>query len=351
MNAQAKIPDPTRIAVKYSQATEMLEATLRANLVPMIAGSPGIGKSAIVQQLAAKFKFKVIDLRLSQCDPTDLLGFPSIDKNGQKARYVPMSTFPIQGDELPENCNGWLLFLDEFSSADRSVQKAAYKLVLDRMVGEFHLHKKVGIICAGNLESDNAIVEEMSTALQSRLIHMELRMDPKEWLEWASGNDIDYRITSFINFKPKNLYTFKPDHEDKTYAAPRTWEFASRLLKQVDIDNPIFAPLLSGTISTGVAREFLGFLKVHQNLPTIQEILGNPSGLAMPTEPSVRYALAGSLAHNATTENLTELMKFITRLPTEFQVVCLREMIKRSPELFSHEATADWITTNASALF
>lgn len=55
--------------------TEMKEATvnvLSAGLVPMVLGSPGIGKSDIIRAIAKDFKLKVIDMRLSQLDPTDL---------------------------------------------------------------------------------------------------------------------------------------------------------------------------------------------------------------------------------------------------------------------------------------
>src|ERR1700741_4719508 len=196
--------------VKISQCTRMVAIAFAAGLVPMIHGSPAIGKSSIVNQIAEKYHLKVIDLRLAQCDPTDLSGFPM--KNGDKASYVPLDTFPLEGDDIPEGYEGWLLFMDEFTSAPKAVQAAAYKVILDRMVGQNKLHKNVAICCAGNMESDNAIVEEMSTAMQSRLVHLELVVDAKEWVEWATSNNVDYRITSFINFKPSMIYTFKPDH-------------------------------------------------------------------------------------------------------------------------------------------
>ena len=58
--------------VKISQAISMITTCIRAGLVPMMLGSPGIGKSQINRQIAEDYKLKVIDLRLSQCDPTDL---------------------------------------------------------------------------------------------------------------------------------------------------------------------------------------------------------------------------------------------------------------------------------------
>lgn len=341
--------------VKISQAVAMITAFIRAHLVPMMMGSPAVGKSSIVHQIAADYKLKVIDLRLSQCDPTDLLGFPSIGTTGQhsKARsgYVPMETFPLEGDTVPEGYNGWLLFLDEFNSASPSVQAAAYKLVLDRMVGSHHLHKNVAIVCAGNLETDNAIVEPMSTALQSRLVHLELVVDAQEWVNWATSNNIDHRITSYINFKPGSLYTFRPDHTEYTYASPRTWAFANQVLNVVDLDSPHLLPMLAGTISEGVAREFLSFCKHFEALPKIGEIINSPDAIRVPHEPSILFALTGALSHNASMENFDQLIKFIKRLPLEFQVVCLRETIRRNKEMLGHKAVQQWIASNATELF
>jgi len=55
-----------------NDAPTLLNDVLKAGLVPMMVGSPGIGKSDIVKTVAKENNLKVIDVRLSQCDPTDL---------------------------------------------------------------------------------------------------------------------------------------------------------------------------------------------------------------------------------------------------------------------------------------
>ena len=335
--------------VKVSQAVNLITAIIKAKLVPMLSGSPGCGKSQIGYKIAADYNLKIIDLRLSQCDPTDLLGFPSI--RGNKAGYVPMETFPIEGDPVPEGYSGWLVFLDEFNSAPPAVQAAAYKLVLDRSVGIHKLHKNVAIMCAGNMETDNAIVQPMSTALQSRLIHMELEIDSQEWIDWASQAGINHQIVDYIKFKPQAVYTFKPDHTDQTYACPRTWEFLSKLIADTPPNNPDALPLYAGTVSEGVAREFITFCKIYDDLPKISQIVAAPETIKVPTEPSVQYAITGALAHNATSANLNQLMKFISRMPHEFQVITVRETTQRNKPLLQHPAIIKWRTDFADALF
>jgi len=334
-----------------SQAKAAIIEIFAAGLVPSLTGSPGIGKSDLFRAIAEQFGLAVIDLRLSQCDPTDLNGFPYINHETGKASYMPMDTFPLETDPLPEGKKGWILFLDEITHASPAVQKASYKIILDRMVGQKKLHPKLHIACAGNLSTDNAMVEDMSTALQSRLIHLELKVDHEEWLQWAAANDIDHRITAYINFKPKQLHDFKPDHIDKTFACPRTWAFASDLLKNKTEVTPEFMPVLVGTLSEGVATEFKGFTKVYKNLITIQDISADPENIKMPTEASVLYALSGSIAHNATIDNIDVLMKFIKRLPYEFQVTTIREINVRTPELEDSPAMEAWIDESADKLF
>lgn len=335
--------------VTISQAIPIITDAIKAKLVAMLVGSPGIGKSQVVYAIAKEYNLFVIDLRLSQCDPTDLMGFPHII--GTRAGYAPMNTFPIEGDEIPAGYSGWLLFMDEFNSAVPAVQAAAYKIVLDKMVGIYHLHKNVAIVCAGNLESDNAIVQPMSTALQSRLLHLELIVDTKELIDHANDKHWDPRITSFLEFKPGNAYTFTPDHTDKTYACPRTWEFADRILKTVAPGAKHLLAMLAGTVSEGIAREFMGFCKVHADLPKIAKIITDPLGQRVPDEPSIRYALAGSISHNADMDNLGALVKYVKRMPMEFQVFALKGAVRRNNKLMAHPAIQEWCNETTIAFF
>jgi hypothetical protein len=357
-----------RLRVKISQAVRMVTKAISCKLVPMIHGSPAIGKSGIVHQIAKDYNLMLIDLRLSQCDPTDLLGFPQILAAINRAGYTPMETFPIAGDAYPlkldkegkeilaadgrpERYSGWLLFLDEFNSASVAVQAAAYKIVLDRMVGKYHLHEKVAVVCAGNLETDGAIVEQMSTALQSRILHLELMVDLPEWIRWAGPAGIDYRIQSYLESQPSALYSFRPDHSDRTYSSPRTWEFANRIINKYDVKDEDALPMLSGCITEGVARPFLTFCDIFDKLPSIHDILMSPKSIRVPGEPSILFAMCGSIAHHATMVNIGGLLDYIKRMPLEFQVVCVRMTLARNTSMVNDADMQKWLAMHAEELF
>ncbi|SUA63396.1 Uncharacterised protein [Oligella urethralis] len=334
------------ITVNTDQASQLIETAISAKIVPLLKGSPGIGKSAIIHQIAKNHNLKVIDVRLSQADPTDLLGFPQINKDGTKAGYVPMETFPLEGDPIPDGYSGWLLFFDELTSAVPAIQASAYKIILDRQVGIHNLHPYVAIVAAGNLETDNAIVETMSTALQSRMIHFELRVDNKQWFDWAEKNHIDSRILAYLSYKPEMLYKFDPDHTDQTFPCPRTWEFTNRMLGKLNtLDESLLLPALAGTIGQGTAREFVGFTKIYQSLPKLETILANPDTTPIPDEISSKFALSGSIADLATKDNIDKLFTYLLRLPSEFQVLAFRIIYRRDSSIIPDKYLIEWADT------
>lgn len=317
------------------QVAEFVEDCIYAQLVPFVRSSPGMGKSSIMRQIADKLHLELVDHRLSTSEPTDMNGLPGFH-NG-KAKFMPFEElFPLEDTPLPSDKQGWMLFLDEANSAAKSVQAASYKLILDRMVGQHKLHANVAPTMAGNHDSDGAITNRIGTAMQSRVIHIKMRTDHKEWMEdVAIPMDYDHRILAYLNWKPTALNDFRPDHKNDTFCCQRTWEFMNRLVKdQVIHDHKV--PLYVGTITPGVAVDFVQFTKVYTSIPDINAIINNPLGIAVPSETSLKWAVTMSLASKTEDSNFGPLSTYINRLGIEFRIQYFRSVIARNPKLQSH---------------
>lgn len=317
------------------QVTPLIPQLWKAGIVPFLHSSPAQGKSSLAKKLAEQYKLKVIDLRLTELDSTDLSGLPYF--NDGKAEFMPFNTFPLQDTPIPEGYTGWLIILDEFNSANQAVMAAAYKLVLDRQVGQHKLHDKVAMIACGNLETDNAIVNPMSSALISRFAHFNIDINVDDWLEWASQAGIDYRITSYLSFKKSNLYSFKPDATEP-YASPRTWEMVSKVIKD---DSDISVLLVSSLIGDGIANEFIQYTKLYHKLPTLEDILNNPKDIAIPEDLATTWATMSMVTHSITVDNHEKLTVFLRRLSAELQYCALREIKYRNPAVLSK--IIDWV--------
>ena len=334
--------------VDTKQATQDIIKCIKAKLPVMLHGDPGCGKSDIVHQIAGQYNLKLIDIRLSQIDPTELNGFPSIKED--IATYVPMDIFPLETTPLDKHA-GFLVFLDEFNSASVAVQAASYKLVLDKKVGQYNLHPNAAIVCAGNKTSNNAIVNRLSTAMQSRLIHLELGINIQAWIDWATKAKIDHRIISYLHNRPELLHKFDPDHNDYTFASPRTWEFASKLIKnKTDKLNEMTA-VLSGTVSEAIAREFIMYAETYTRLPTIAQIMQDPVNTPIDDEPSMLFAVAHMLAAHTTKQNIPTLMKYIERLPLEFETITLQDVIQKDKSMLEQPAIEQWVLVKGMDLF
>ena len=340
------------IEISASDTIDALNTVLTSGLTPMLVGSPGIGKSDIVKSVAKMHNLKLIDVRLAQSDPTDLNGFPTLQNDGTRMDYAPPTTFPLETlDKVPTGYDGWLLFLDEINAAPPAIQAAAYKLVLDRQIGAHNLHKRVAIVCAGNKATDKAIVNRLSTAMQSRMIHLNLMVDTDSWLEWANANEIDHRVISFVKFRPELLHKFNPNHADDTFASPRTWEFLSKIIVGKEKFTQVDHAVLVGTVGEGPATEFRAFCNVYKDLPDIETMIKEPTTVQIPNEPGHQYAMTTLISHNANPDTIAPLMIIIKKLPIEFQVVVLKDIFATNPELKKHAVVQAWISLNADKLF
>ena len=311
---------------------------LDVGLVPFVQSSPGMGKSSIAKSIAKEANLQIIDHRLSTSEPTDMSGLARFNESGY-AYYSPFEgLFPLESTSLPEGKNGWLLILDEFNSAKKDVQAAAYKLILDREVGQHKLNENVYIICLGNLATDRAIVNNLSTAMQSRLVHFTMEVSFTEWLEdVAIKEKYDPRLIAFLSMYPKYLMDFRPDHQDKTFCCPRTWEFLNKLIK----DEPITdedAPLFAGTITSGVAVEFIQFSKAINGLVNVKEVVADPHSCKLPPNISCLWATTTHLLEHVNNKNFDPICAYVGRFDMSFRVLFFRSIIIRYPELKQHPA-------------
>lgn len=311
---------------------------LESGLVPFVTGSPGIGKSAIMQAIADEYALELIDHRISTSDPTDFNGLPNFQDN--RATFSPFDLFPIEGTPLPEGKEGWMLFLDEFNSGELDVQKACYKLVLDEKVGQYPLHERCVITAAGNLITDRAIVNELSTAMQSRLVHFQLRVDWDEWLQdVALKRNFDNRLITYLaRNKGSELMDFDPNHKERTFCCPRTWEFVNRSLSKKPQLTDLDAILFAGTITSGVAASFVQYTKVFQHIPSLKDILNDPENFSVHHTNEVLWATISMLMNHVEDKNFEKITTYVDRLTLDFRILFYRSIKIRTPKLHAHPA-------------
>ncbi len=158
-----------------SEAISAINALWPLKFSVMLWGSPGVGKSQLVVELARRREAKLRDVRLSQKTASDIGGLPALDhQNKRTTFYLP--------DFLPREDETGILFLDELPGADEQTRIAAYGLILERRVADWTLGDRWRIIAAGNRPEDGAISCDLGTAMNDRLVHLVIEPTAQDWL-------------------------------------------------------------------------------------------------------------------------------------------------------------------------
>jgi len=262
---------PTHITAVIEQE---FSSTLQGYHTPvMIWGPPGVGKSQIVAQVAENHDAAIVDIRLSQMEPSDLRGIPF--KNGQKVEWAIPAMLP----DVAVHGEAGILFIDEITSAPPSVSAAAYQLILDRRLGEYRVPDQWVIVAAGNRQGDRGVTYSMPAPLANRFSHYEVSVNLDDWAGWAYRNNIDERIIAFLRFRPDLLFDFNPEHNPVAFPSPRSWEFAHRALYKFAEQPNLLLGGLEACVGKAAGVELFAFVQSLEKLPDIDAILRQHSRL------------------------------------------------------------------------
>jgi MoxR-like ATPase len=314
--------------MKPSKLYEALHALIGERVPLHIWGACGVGKSQIVHQVADDLNYDFLDVRAVQLDPVDLRGLPRI--SADQTEWVPPKFLPTSGKGI--------LFLDELTSAPQMTQAGCYQLVLDRRLGEYRLPDEWVVLAAGNPASERGVHFSMPRPLRNRFVHLELEPDLDDWSKWAVKARVRPEIIAFLRFKPELLHDAQVTSDANAWPTPRSWEMASRVLSGVaqrtnarllSGTSEFEAQLLDGTVGQAAASELVAFLRLFRELPSIDEILLNPSTAKVPSEPSAQIAIATALGRVLSDSSVGRGITYLDRMPTEMRVMAMRDAAAR----------------------
>jgi len=218
---------PVEVSVKDFETIleQYLDAESTINYALKIVGHPGVGKSAVVKQVALRKNYYFIDTRLAFKENVDLGGYPVPDNHEKRMIYYRPRFIPPE--DVPEKYNGILWFLDEANRAHPTVIQTLFQIITEHMCGEHALPEKTSIVLAGNLgELDNTTITDFDdSALDGRLAIFHLKPSTDEWLEWAYATGIHPAVTRYITLFPERLWD-----ERNINPNPRGWHQVSETL-------------------------------------------------------------------------------------------------------------------------
>ena len=319
--------------MRPSEIIRALAALLPGRRPVYLWGSPGVGKSSVVRQAALELGLALVDVRATLLDPVDLRGLPRVVDD--TAVWCPPAFLPRSGTGV--------LLLDELAQSPPLVQAACLQLVLDRRVGEYELPDGWSVVAASNRAEDRAGTHRLITPLLNRFVHLDLEADLDDWQAWAATTGVAAEVRAFLRFRPVLLAQFEPAANPRAFATPRSWAFVADVLARTPED--LLPAVVAGCVGDGPAAEFLGFCRLYRELPDLDAALARPETAAVPREPAVLYALVGALVEKCRKDSapVTSFVAYATRLPDEFALLALRDLLAVKPALVADPAVQQWI--------
>lgn len=323
-----------------------LKATLKS-LFPIqrtvcIEGSPGGGKTTIVQEVATELGIPCIERHMPTMLVEDFgILFP---KESGGLEYKLPDWFPVKG-KAPEQ--GILLF-DDRNQANADLQKVLANICQARTLHGVEMPDGWQVISTGNRQSDRAGANRVLSHLRNRETVLELETHLDDWSSWAIDNGVKSEVVSFIRFRPALLHDFDAQRDQN--ATPRSWvEGVSDVLGTVPAEAEY--ECFKGAVGEGAAAEFVGFMRIFRKLPNPDAILMNPTTSDVPSDPATLYALSGALANRASESNFERVCTYSERMPPEFSVLTVSYAARKNPDLANTQAFTKWAINHQDVLF
>jgi len=315
-----------------------------------LLGPSGVGKSDSIReaadQLAKQFgcDFPVIDKRLSQMEPPDFGGVPSVEN--RRTVTNPQGWFPTDPDS-----RGFLL-LDEITSAPPVMQAAAYQVALDRAMGDSKLPDGWMVVTAGNRASDRGVTYPLAAPLLARMTLINVESSLDGFMYYCAAKSVRPEIQAFIKSRADYLNerdeTINPKIADlpigKPFANQRSWTAAAQYyLDETPQDR---LELLRGCIGDRAAGDLEVFLRVWESMPNIDQIYLDPDSVAAPTDAATRYAVAVGVSVRINKDNFETALRYLKRMPGDFRALAIKLAYKRDKSVAMCEAFASFVTEN-----
>lgn len=298
--SQTKVSEVTQFVNHVFAANEKAEA-LGGKTTPIcIWGRHGVGKTEIVSQIAADNGYQLTYIAPAQFEEMgDLLGMPVIENR--------RTTFRVP-EWVPQQEGPGILLIDDVNRADDRILRGIMQLLQNNELVSWRLPKGWQIVLTANPDGGDYSVTPMDDAMLTRMMHITMTFDVKDWALWASQNGVDERGINFVLTYPEIVTGNR--------TTPRTLVqfFASiKEIKNFRDERPLINMLAASCLDDKTRLAFIAF--VDQNLSALispEEIVQAKNFKTDVTEPLSAVVHKDSLRVDILATLCTRLMHYLT---------------------------------------
>ena len=276
------------------------QVPLAAQRPVYLIGPPGVGKTAVVAQVAAGLDIGYAAYTMTHHTRQSALGLPLIERRtiGGVERAVTEYTMSeivaSVWQKAEAGAERGILFLDEINCVSESLMPAMLQLLQYKTFGVHALPEGWVIVCAGNPPKYNRYAHTFDAVTLDRLRVIEVEPDLEAWRRYAVERGAHPAVRSYLALREADFYVADGDR----IVTARSWSDLSDMMRAAEAlgtqpDEGLVRQYLQ---VEAVAERFALYLDMcREHRAGLDAVLAGPDGPDLGGMPFERALFAAQL--------------------------------------------------------
>ena len=246
-----------------------------------LMGPPGIGKTAIMEQIASELGVGLISYSMTHHTRQSALGLPFIVQKNYGGREYDVSEYTMSEiiasvyDMMEETgLREGILFLDEINCVSETLAPSMLQFLQYKIFGRHRVPDGWIVVTAGNPPEYNNSVREFDIVTWDRLKRIDVEPDFGVWKEYAYLSNVHPAIISYLDVKHSDFYKIESTVDGKSFVTARGWSDLSDMIKLYEkhglkVDNALVSQYLQ---NKKIARDFAVYYDLYMKYKSDYQI-------------------------------------------------------------------------------
>ena len=194
----------------------------------LLMGPPGIGKTQIMEQIAAETGVGLVAYTLTHHTRQSALGLPYIDHHTYDGQEYAVTSYTMSEilasvHQLMERTGvrEGILFLDEINCISETLTPMMLQFLQCKTFGNQRLPDGWVIVAAGNPPEYNKSVREFDVVTLDRVKRIDVQEDFGVWKEYAYQRGLHGAVITYLDIRKDHFYRVEPSADGLQFATER----------------------------------------------------------------------------------------------------------------------------------
>ena len=246
-----------------------------------LMGPPGIGKTAIMEQIASELGVGLISYSMTHHTRQSALGLPFIVQKNYGGQEYDVSEYTMSEiiasvyDMMEETgLREGILVLDEINCVSETLAPSMLQFLQYKVFGRHRVPDGWIVVTAGNPPEYNNSVREFDIVTWDRLKRIDVEPDFGVWKEYAYLSSVHPAIISYLDVKHSYFYKIESTVDGKSFVTARGWSDLSDMIKLYEkhglkVDNALVSQYLQ---NKKIARDFAVYYDLYMKYKSDYQI-------------------------------------------------------------------------------